>query len=216
MRISLLFAFVFTSLFSLGASQVADSLYVSRDSMVSYAKKFMGLPYRYASRNPARGFDCSGFTMYVFKNFNITLSTSSAAQSFQGEKIPLKNAIPGDLVFFRRSKRGRIFHVALVSKVVKDSIFVIHSTTHGGVRIDNLVTSPYWKSKYKSVRNVLPGSRDYINTEDQELQENGLSTELTATSVDTPIQDRQPFEKIALLPTLAILPKWKPMVLSNQ
>lgn len=215
MRISLLFAFVFTTLLSLRASQAADTLYFSRDSIVNYAKKFMGLPYRYASRNPARGFDCSGFTMFVFKNFNITLSTSSASQSFQGEKIPLKNAIPGDLVFFRRSKRGRIFHVALVSKVVKDSIFVIHSTTHGGVRIDNLVTSPYWKSKYKSVRNVLPGSRDYINPEDQKLQETGLPFELTATSKDTPMQNRQSFEEIALLPTLAILPKWKPLVLTN-
>jgi hypothetical protein len=215
MRLFILFVLSFSVLTTSKAELAADTISISRDSIVSFAKNYLGLPYRYASRNPARGFDCSGFTMFVFKNFNINLSTSSSAQVFQGEKILLKNAIPGDLVFFRRSKRGRIFHVALVSKVVKDSIFVIHATTHGGIRIDNLATAPYWKSKYKSVRNVLPGNRNYTLPEDN-LIEKETSTDLIAGSEETPIQERQPFEKTALLPTLAILPKWKPMVISNQ
>ena len=216
MRNFLLFVFSFSILTTSKAGLATDSISLSRDSIVSFAKNFLGLPYKYASRNPARGFDCSGFTMYVFKNFNINLSPSSSAQSFQGDKILLKNAIPGDLVFFRRSKRGRIFHVAMVSKVVKDSIFIIHSTTHGGVRIDNLATAYYWKSKYKSVRNVLPGDRYYTPTEDPSLKEKELLTDLIVGTEEPPIQDRQPFEKTAFLPTLAILPKWKPVVLNNQ
>lgn len=216
MRNFLLFVFSFSILTTSKAGLATDSISLSRDSIVSFAKNFLGLPYKYASRNPARGFDCSGFTMFVFKNFNVNLSPSSSAQSFQGDKILLKNAIPGDLVFFRRSKRGRIFHVAMVSKVVKDSIFIIHSTTHGGVRIDNLATAYYWKSKYKSVRNVLPGDRYYTPTEDPSLKEKELLTDLIVGTEEPPIQDRQPFEKTALLPTLAILPKWKPVVLNNQ
>jgi hypothetical protein len=154
--------------------------------------------------------------MFVLKKFGIQLSPSSSTQSLQGDKILLKNAIPGDLVFFRRSKRGRVFHVALVCKVVKDSIFIIHSTTHGGLRIDNLATSNYWKSKYKSVRNVLPGARNYTAPVDSILQDPLLTADIIAGTEDPPIQDRQPFEKINLLPTLAIMPKWKPTVLTNQ
>lgn len=217
MRNLLLFTLFLSSLTRLNAGLAADSVSISRDSIVLFAKNYLGLPYRYASRSPARGgFDCSGFTMFVFKKFGIHLSPSSSAQSLQGDKILLKNAIPGDLVFFRRTKRGRVFHVALVSKVAKDSIFIIHSTTHGGLRIDNLATSHYWRSKYKSVRNVLPGARNYISPVDSILQEPILTADLIAGTEDPPIQDRQPFEKINLLPTLAIMPKWKPTVLTNQ
>jgi DNA-binding protein HU-beta len=123
MRNLLLFTLFLSSLTRLNAGLAADSVSISRDSIVLFAKNYLGLPYRYASRSPARGgFDCSGYTMFVFKKFGIHLSPSSSAQSLQGDKILLKNAIPGDLVFFRRTKRGRVFHVALVSKVVKDSM----------------------------------------------------------------------------------------------
>jgi hypothetical protein len=197
MRNLLLFTLFLSSLTRLNAALAADSVLISRDSIVLFAKNYIGLPYRYASRSPARGgFDCSGYTMFVFKKFGIHLSPSSSAQSLQGDKILLKNAIPGDLVFFRRTKRGRVFHVALVSKVVKDSI--------------------YWRSKYKSVRNVLPGARNYTAPVDSILQEPILTSDLIAGTEDPPIQDRQPFEKINLLPTLAIMPKWKPTVLTNQ
>jgi len=217
MRNFLLFTLFLTSLTRLNATMASDSVLVSRDSIVLFAKNYLGLPYRYASRSPARGgFDCSGFTVFVLKKFGIQLSPSSSAQSLQGDKILLKNAIPGDLVFFRRSKRGRVFHVALVSRVVKDSIFIIHSTTHGGLRIDNLATSHYWKSKYKSVRNVLPGTRNYTLPIDNNLQEPLLTADINIGTENPPIQDRLPFEKINLLPTLAILPKWKPTVLANQ
>lgn len=216
MRIILLFGLYFSVLTIARAGLASDSVSISRDSIVSFAKNYLGLPYIYASRNPARGFDCSGFTKFVFSHFNVKLSPSSAAQAFQGDKILLKNAIPGDLVFFRRTKRGRIFHVALVSKVVKDSIFIIHSTTHGGLRIDNLATSRYWKTKYKSVRNVLPGSRNYLSPELPALTEKELLTDLMLESEELPLKDRQPFQETALLPTLAIMPKWKPIILSNQ
>lgn len=217
MRNFLIITFFLTSLTGLNATQATDSIFISRDSIVLFAKNYLGLPYRYAGRSPARGgFDCSGFTMYVLKKFGIHLSPSSSAQSLQGDKILLKNAIPGDLVFFRRSRQGSVFHVALVSRVVKDSIFVIHSTTRGGLRIDNLATSYYWKSKYKSVRNVLPGVRNYAVPIDNTTQEPILPAEVIAGTEEPPIQDRQPFETINLLPTLAILPKWKPTVLTNQ
>jgi hypothetical protein len=198
------------------AGSGVDSLIVSRDSIVSFAKKYLGLPYRYAGKKPDRGFDCSGYTSYVFHHFNIKLSSSSSLQALQGNQILLKDAIPGDLVFFRRSKRGRVFHVALVDKIVNDSIFVIHSTTHGGIRIDNLAIAPFWKTKYKSIRNVLPGDRNVSKPENLVLKDNELSHDLTAETGESPTLERTPFEITALLPTLAILPKWKPTLMGNQ
>jgi hypothetical protein len=50
---------------------------------------------------------------------------------------------------------------------------------------------------------------------DSILQDPLLTADIIAGAEDSPIQDRQPFEKINLLPTLAIMPKWKPTVLTN-
>jgi hypothetical protein len=66
------------------------------------------------------------------------------------------------------------------------------------------------------LRNVLPGSRDDTHPNTQELQELVLPSAVTVTSENPPMQERQPLEKIALLPTLAIFPQWKPILLINQ
>ncbi len=50
---------------------------VKRDSLVSFAKSLLGIPYLYGSIDPARGFDCSGFITYVFSHFNIVVPRSS-------------------------------------------------------------------------------------------------------------------------------------------
>ena len=64
---------------------------------------------------------------------------------------------PGDLVFFRRSSRENIFHVALVVKNDRDGIQVIHSTSSRGVVLDNITKSTYWAPKLSEARNVLSG-----------------------------------------------------------
>ena len=125
-----------------------------RKEIIAYSQKYLGLPYRYASRDPEVGFDCSGFTHFVMKNFDIALSTSSSAQSVEGVKIPLEEVQPGDLVFFRHSPRGRIFHVALVVANEEEGINIIHATFRG-IMIDNLKKSSYWSRKYKSARRVI-------------------------------------------------------------
>ena len=44
---------------------------IIRMDLIRYAKIFLGIPYRRAGSNPKKGFDCSGFVNYVFKNFKI-------------------------------------------------------------------------------------------------------------------------------------------------
>lgn len=125
-----------------------------RQDIIVYAKKQLGKKYKYAGRSPRTGFDCSGFTYYVMDNFGVDLSPSSRAQENQGKKIKVSEAKTGDLIFFRRSKKGAVFHVALVVSNDREGLRVIHSTSRGVV-IDNLSVSSYWKPKISTARDVL-------------------------------------------------------------
>lgn len=122
-----------------------------RQEIVEYAKQYLGASYKYGGAAPS-GFDCSGFTSHVLGEFNIALNRSSRAQAKQGKSIKLKDARPGDLIFFSRS--GRIFHVAMVASNRGGNIKMIHSTSSRGVVLDDLNKSNYWFPKVNSVRDM--------------------------------------------------------------
>ncbi|NRB48594.1 MAG: C40 family peptidase [Saprospiraceae bacterium] len=124
-----------------------------REDVVQYAKQFVGTKYVYAGKDP-RGFDCSGFTRYVWKEFDVSLSGSSRMQEDQGTPISVSKAKAGDLIFFRREKHGRVFHVALVVSNSREGLRVIHSTNRGVV-IDNISNNSYWKPKISTARDVF-------------------------------------------------------------
>lgn len=124
-----------------------------RRDIVDYSKKQLGTKYLYGGRDK-RGFDCSGFTYYVMRNFDVKLSTNSRAQAKEGTKVDLKKAKAGDLIFFKRSKTGKVFHVAMVVSNKNDGLTVIHSTSRGVV-VDNISKSKYWEPKIWAARNVL-------------------------------------------------------------
>lgn len=124
-----------------------------RQEIVAYAKEQLGARYRYAGKDP-RGFDCSGFTYYVMNKFDIELPPSSKYQEDEGRSIKIADVKAGDLVFFRRVKVGKPFHVALVVANDRDGLQVIHSTSRGVV-IDNITKSSYWKNKVSSARDVV-------------------------------------------------------------
>ena len=118
-----------------------------RTNIITYAKKYEGIKYKYAGKDP-KGFDCSGFTHYVFKNFNIPLSGSSSAQSKQGQEIPIAKARKGDLIFFGRNGRnGKIQHVGIIYSNTDNGLYMIHSSSKRGIVVDNVTTSTYWKPK---------------------------------------------------------------------
>ena len=115
-----------------------------RLAIVTYAEKFLGAKYEYGGRGPSR-FDCSGFTSYVLRHFNIDIPPTSSTQSTKGKRITPKQADPGDLVFF--GANGRVGHVALVTHNTGNALTVIHSTSSRGVRKDEIYGSEYWNSR---------------------------------------------------------------------
>jgi cell wall-associated NlpC family hydrolase len=127
-----------------------------RSDITGYAQNFLGLRYRHGGTTPERGgFDCSGFTSYILKEFDVKVSSSSRTQSVQGAKIPLDAVLPGDLIFFGR--KGGVHHVAMVVENSDEGIVCVHSTCSRGVIVENISTSAYWKPKIMFARDVISG-----------------------------------------------------------
>ncbi|HYG38122.1 MAG TPA: C40 family peptidase [Cytophagales bacterium] len=128
----------------------------SKDKIVDHALSHLGIKYTYAGKKPSTGFDCSGFTSYVYKESGLKIPPSSITQSKFGEPVSLKDAERGDLIFFKSPTRGneRIGHVGIIVSSSNDKISFIHSSSSRGVVIDNL-NSKHYKNRYRSVRRVL-------------------------------------------------------------
>lgn len=70
-----------------------------RSEVVNIAKRYLGAPYRWGAAGP-NSFDCSGFTMFVYRQVGVSLPHSSRAQINCGERVSRSELKPGDLVFF--------------------------------------------------------------------------------------------------------------------
>lgn len=126
-----------------------------RRTITNYAYTFIGTKYTSAGKNPTTGFDCSGFTNYVMTAYGYPLAASARQQALQGKEVPIMNARPGDLIFYRRNPKDGIFHVSVVEENTGTALWVIHSTTSRGVIRENILASTYWKPFIFTVRDVL-------------------------------------------------------------
>lgn len=114
-------------------------------SVVSYAKQFLGCKYIYGGTT-TNGFDCSGFTQFVYKHFGVTLNRTAAAQYSNG--IAVTNLQAGDLVMFGKSG---INHVGIY---IGGNMFIHAANTRRGVTTDTLA-SGYYKTNYVGARRIL-------------------------------------------------------------
>jgi cell wall-associated NlpC family hydrolase len=129
----------------------------TRASMVKYAMRFLGTRYRAGGKQPG-GFDCSGFTGYVFRHFGISLGASSSIQSMQGEFVKREQLRPGDLVFFSRRGTGSgVGHVGMVTEANNStgSFKFIHATTRQGVTVSTYPDGGYYSGRYITARRVI-------------------------------------------------------------
>ncbi len=135
---------------------IEDELPEYIGDMLTFAHKFTGLRYRRGGKTP-KGFDCSGFTSYVYRQFGISLNASSRSQYKQGTSIENDNLRPGDLVFFggRGGSKKVVGHVGIVVNVNTDNgtFDFIHSACSSGITVSNS-TEPYYNRRYIGARRV--------------------------------------------------------------
>ena len=122
------------------------------NSVVRFAKQYLGYPYVAAGKTPETGFDCSGFTRYVFLNFGVTLGGSAASQAGAGTEVSRDNLQPGDLILFYDEGMTKIGHTGIY---IGDGNFVHAANPSRGVVIDNINTSSYYNPRFVSARRIV-------------------------------------------------------------
>ncbi|HHC80846.1 MAG TPA: hypothetical protein ENK46_13250 [Flavobacteriia bacterium] len=133
---------------SCGVSRKAASASSVKLKLEKQYQQYKGTPYKYGGTD-RRGFDCSGFTQLVYRNaFRIELPRTTEAMAKTGKKVSKHTLRPGDLVFFRPSRKYR--HVGIF---MGNGIFM-HSSTSNGI-IKSKLSNPYWKKKYKFAKRIL-------------------------------------------------------------
>ena len=113
-------------------------------NVVSYAMNFLGTPYVYGGSTPA-GFDCSGFTSYVYKQFGVDIGRTTYDQVKRGTVVSKANLQPGDLVFF--GSKTSPYHVGIY---VGGGQY-IHSPRTGDV----IKVAPIQGSTYATARRII-------------------------------------------------------------
>jgi len=129
---------------------------IQRDKIVNYAKKQIGVRYKYAGNTPKTGFDCSGFTKYVYSHFGYDVPRSSSAYSNVGKKINVKDCKKGDILLFTGSnKHKRVTgHLGIVVSNKNGTIKFIHASSSRGVMISDLSIS-YFKDRILGARRII-------------------------------------------------------------
>lgn len=120
----------------------------SSGSVVSVAQNYLGVPYVWGGTSPS-GFDCSGFTQYVFRQCGYSINRTAAAQYSNGSYVSYDSLQAGDLVFFANTySASGITHVGIY---IGGGQF-IHAA-NGGVKISSLSES-YYSSRYYGARRI--------------------------------------------------------------
>ena len=119
--------------------------------IVAIAQRYLGVPYRFGGKSPRTGFDCSGFTGYVYSRAGMRLPAGARAQ-FRG-LTPVRYPAPGDLVFFRTSG-SRISHVGIYA----GNLQFVHAPRTGKTVEVTSMNNRYWRKRYAGAR-TFAGSR---------------------------------------------------------
>ena len=121
--------------------------------IVAYAKKYLGYDYVLGGASPKTGFDCSGFTRYVYSNFGYKISRTSKAQAKNGKEVAKSDLQPGDIIIFKNQSLTAIGHVGIYIGNNK----IIHASEPGvGVVITDMNASGYnYNKRYVTARRII-------------------------------------------------------------
>ena len=153
----------------LSISDWQNSIHLNGDNIIETAKLFLGLPYLWGGTS-SRGFDCSGFTKYVYFNYGLIFPRDASQQYFCGEKVDISTDYDklnkGDLLFFgsKTASNPDKFKVVHVAIYMGNKRF-IHAS--GEIRMNSLDPDSPDYDEYN--KNRLIGAKRIIGTSMQNI-----------------------------------------------
>ena len=121
------------------------------NNVVSFAKKYLGYDYVSGGTTPSTGFDCTGFTYYVYNACGYSLSRSCSIQAKSGTAVSKSDLKAGDLLLFNNGANGSIGHVGIY---IGDGIFIHAANSRRGVVTDT-INSGYYNTYYYQARRIV-------------------------------------------------------------
>lgn len=118
--------------------------------IADYALQFLGYRYVYGGSSPS-GFDCSGFTSYIYKQFGYSLYRSASDQLKNGAAVSRSELQPGDLVMFRKNTSRPASHVGIY---IGNNQFIHASTSKVGVIISRM-SDAYYTTGFVGGRRIV-------------------------------------------------------------
>ena len=136
---------------SQASSSSTSSSGATGSGIVEYAKKYLGYKYVSGGSSPETGFDCSGFTSYVYKHFGISISRTSGAQASNGTAVSKSNLQAGDLVIFNNKSNSSVGHVGIY---IGGNTFIHAGSSRTGV-ITTSLSDSYYSKRYVTARRII-------------------------------------------------------------
>jgi cell wall-associated NlpC family hydrolase len=122
-----------------------------REKIVKTARRYVGVPYRWGGESLRTGFDCSGFTMVVYRLNGLDLPRSSKQQWKVGKKIDRRQLQKGDLVFFATTGGSQVSHVGIYAG---NNTF-LHAPRRGSRIKTSSLSTQYFRTRYVGARSYL-------------------------------------------------------------
>ena len=116
------------------------------------ALKYKGYKYVVGGKNPESGFDCSGFTRYIFLQFGYSLGNTAASQNNLGVEVERSALKEGDLILFYDEQKTKIGHTGIY---ISGGDFIHSANPERGVVIDNLNTNSYYNERYIVAKRIV-------------------------------------------------------------
>ncbi|MES2268599.1 MAG: NlpC/P60 family protein [Bacteroidota bacterium] len=128
------------------------------EELLSFANTLKGIPYKYASIDPAEGFDCSGFITFVFNHFKIAVPRRSVDFTNIRKAINIKDAKTGDLILFTGtdSTVRVVGHMGIIIKSPGKELTFIHSTSGKANGVTETPFNTYYQGRYVKTVRIFP------------------------------------------------------------
>ncbi len=128
-----------------------EMVWSNAQDVAVYALGMIGVNYKFGGNTPESGLDCSGLVRYVFQQVTgVTLPRTAREMGRLGEKVAMKDLLPGDLVFFN-TRRFAYSHVGIY---LGDNRFIHAPNKNSEVEIVQ-ITDNYWRKRFNGARRLV-------------------------------------------------------------